>query len=382
MRDAQGHPIAAASVFLQLKNTGESVTTHVDASGRYHFTGLRAGDYLLRADGGAFGQAGVRPVSLAGRETKRIDLTVEMAFSDEPNFIVAGVTDPISHGGHGSDTVRRSAEDLTKATASLGGEHGGDPLAAVRAYQKAAELDPNERNLFEWGAELLIHRAAEQAAEVFAKGHRLFPDSLRLQLGLAAAWYARGSYEQAAQFFFEACDLNPADPRPYMFLGKVQSGEITNLDGYAARLARFAKLDPDNAWANYYYAAALWKRRTSPEDAETPARVQELLRRAVRLDPGLGAAYLLLGIVYSALNDDAKAIAAYRKAIEVSPQMDEPHYRLGQAYGRTGQKDKARQELETYEAMSSKLQQDIDRERREIRQFVFELRGGNPAAPR
>jgi tetratricopeptide (TPR) repeat protein len=370
VRDPQGRPMAAATVYLQIKPAGQTRTARTDVDGTYRFTGLRAGDYLLRAEGGT-----ARPIALGDRETKKADLTVEYAFFDEPSFIVAGVTDPISRGGHGSDTVLRSAEALAKATAELGGaEKPGDALKAVREYQRAAELDPSEPHMFDWGSELLMHRAAEPATEVFAKGHRLFPRSLRLLLGLAAAWYARGAYEQAAQYLFEACDLNPGDPNPYMFLGKVQSIEIVQLQGYEERLARFAKLHPDNAWANYYYAVGLWRQRKSPEDAETPARVRELLERAVRLDPRMGAAYLQLGILYSNRNDDAHAIAAYRKAIEVSPGMDEPHYRLGQAYERTGQREKGRLELETYARMSKNLQQDIERQRNELQQFVFELR--------
>jgi tetratricopeptide (TPR) repeat protein len=218
-----------------------------------------------------------------------------------------------------------------------------------------------------------MHRAAEPATEVFAKGHRLFPHSTRLLLGLAAAWYAGGDYDRAARLFFEACDLNPSDPAPYMFLGKVQSIEFAKTPGYVERLERFAKLHPDNAWANYYYAAGLWSQRKGPEDSGTPARVRDLLDKAVRLDPSVGAAYLLLGIVYADQNDDASAIDAFQKAILVSPWMDEPHYRLGQAYERTGQKDRARQELAAYEQLSRTAQQEAERERKEIQQFVVEM---------
>jgi tetratricopeptide (TPR) repeat protein len=382
VRDSQGHPLAAATVYLQTKSAGKTQTAHTGAAGSYRFTGLQPGDYLLRAEGGA-GAAAARPVTLGDRETKKADLTVAYTFFDEPNFIVAGVTNPVSHGGHGSDIVLRSAETLAKATASLGAESPaekrGDALGAAHEYQLAAEHDPSEPNLFDWGSELLVHRAAEPATEVFAKGRRLFPRSLRLLLGLAAAWYARGEYDQAARRFFEACDMDPGDPLPYMFLGKVQSSEVTQLEGYTERLGRFASLHPDNAWANYYYAAALWKQRKGPEDSETPARVGELLRKAIRLDPGLGAAYLQLGVVYADRNDDTNAIAAFRKAIEVSPATEEAHYRLGQTYARTGQKEKAREELETYERISRKSQQEIERERQAIPQFVFELR--KPAAP-
>src|SRR5215469_754157 len=54
-------------------------------------------------------------------------------------------------------------------------EKMGDPVSAVHEYQRAAELEPSESNLFRWGAELLQHRAFEPASEVFTKGNRLYP---------------------------------------------------------------------------------------------------------------------------------------------------------------------------------------------------------------
>ena len=51
------------------------------------------------------------------------------------------------------------------------------------------------------------------------------------------ALYSRGSYDQAAQRFFEAADLDPSDPAPYLFLGKISSRAITNRAGYAATYA-------------------------------------------------------------------------------------------------------------------------------------------------
>jgi len=382
VRDSQGKPVAGAAVFLTEKSADRNFTTKADTQGRYRFSDLHAGSYTLRAQAAAAGETAADSFTLAETETRKVDLTVQAAFFDEPGFIVAGVTDTMSRGGHGSDTVLRSAESLAKATASLStespaaaAEKQGNALEAVREYQRAAERDSSEANLFNWGAELLKHRAAEPAREVFTKGNRMYPGSLRMLLGLAVSWYARGSYGEAARRFFEACDLDPGNPEPYMFLGKVQSIEITELEGYAQRLGRFADRFPGNAWADYYYAVSLWKQRKGPEDVQTPTRVRELLEKAVRIDPALGAAYLQLGIVYAGQNDYARAIAAYQKAIEVSPRMEEAHYRLGQVYERTGDKEKARTELQAYAEMSKKSAEEADRERAEIRQFVFELRG-------
>jgi tetratricopeptide (TPR) repeat protein len=288
-------------------------------------------------------------------------------YFDEPKFIVSGVTDPAQRGGHGSDPVLRSAEALAKSTAALrtGAAADNNPLEAVREYQRAAEADPSEVNLFNWGAELLLHRADDQAVEVFSKGHRLFPSSTRTLLGFAVALYSRGSYDQAAQRFFEAADLNPTDPTPYLFLGKISSGAIADSAGVAQRLERFARLQPENAWANYYYAATL--ARTSP-------KTRALLEKAVRLDPKLGEAFLLLGIVYADRGNLAKAIAAYRSSIEATPPMPEAHYRLAQAYRKTGDTAKAQQEIELYRQLSQQSEQTLERERAEIQQFVFGLK--------
>jgi len=157
-------------------------------------------------------------------------------FFDEPHFTVAGVTQASNPGGHGSDTVLRTTDALAKATISLSNESSkessgqskpaaspvtegsllgavardpkdpalhhllgdveerlGHPLEAVREYQRAAELDPGETNLFDWGTELLKHGALEPAIEVFTKGNRLFPNSMRMLVALGVAWYARGS---------------------------------------------------------------------------------------------------------------------------------------------------------------------------------------------
>ncbi len=282
----------------------------------------------------------------------------------------------------------------------------GNPLEAVREYQRAAELSPSEPSLFDWGTELLTHRALEPATEVFTKGNRMFPKSVRMLVALGVAWYARGAYDQATQCLVNASDLAPDNPTPYLFLGKMQSVETTPSEGSVERLARFAQLQPDNALANYYFAVSLWKgpakesgkqsadATDSANNAELSARVESLLLKAVHLDSKLSAAYLQLGILYSQRGDFARAISAYREAIEVgaesansvvispgsvSPQSDdtleEAHYRLAQAYTRTGDKVKAQEELELHGQLAKKTKEDTERKRREIQEFVVSLRG-------
>jgi len=254
-------------------------------------------------------------------------------------------------------------------------EKVGDPLEAVREYQRAAQLDASELNLFDWGAELLMHHAPEPAVEVFSNAHRAFPHSVRILLGLGVAWFVQGSYGQAIQYLGEASDMNPDDPNPYLFLGKIQSVEAGEPAAIAERLARFVRLQPKNAFANYYYAVSLWKQRKGPEDIQSAAQVESLLEKAAALDPKLGEAYLQLGILYSERKDFPKAIAAYQQAVAVNPHLEQAHYRLAQAYRLIGQSDKAHNELRLDEQISKEKAAQVERERSEIKQFVYTLRG-------
>jgi tetratricopeptide (TPR) repeat protein len=248
------------------------------------------------------------------------------------------------------------------------------PLDAVREYQRAAELNASEAYLFDWGAELLLHHAAEPAVEVFTKGNRLFPRSSRILAGLGASWYALGSYENAVQGLCEASDLNPGDSNPYLFLGRVQAVESTPSAAITERLQRFARLQPENAMANYYYAISVWKGRKSPVDADNFAQVKPLLEKAIHLDPAFGPAYLQLGILYSERRDLSNSVAAYQNAIQASPDMEEAHYRLAQAYRQEGETSKAQVELQRYEQISKEKAAEIEQQRHEMQQFVYELR--------
>ena len=265
-------------------------------------------------------------------------------------------------------------------------EKVGNPLQAVRQYQRAAELKSSETNLFDWGTELLSHRALEPATEVLSKGNRLYPNSVRMLVALGVTWYARGSYDQAAQCLISASDVNPDDPAPYLFLGRMQSVQTAPLQGAIKRLARFAEMQPNNALANYNYAVALWNQSVVAADSEgekeVMPRIAQLIEKAIQLDPKFAGAYLQLGILDSHLGDFPHATAALQKAIETSlgpnATLAEAHYRLAQIYERTGDKTKAHQELELHTLIATQARNSSDRERQQVQEFVISLKN-NPA---
>jgi tetratricopeptide (TPR) repeat protein len=258
-----------------------------------------------------------------------------------------------------------------------------DPLEAVREYQRAAGLDASEQNYFAWGAELLLHRAVAPALEVFERGVRLHPDSARMLAGMGAALYTSGSVEEAAQRLCAASDLSPSnsaadspsDNAPYLFLGEMQEATSTPLPCIEQKLARFAHNQPENAFANYYYALALWKRDRGAENPDALRQVETLLLKSSTIDPKLDLAYLQLGNLNVARGAFQEAVAAYQKAVGANPACSEAHYRLGLTYKRIGEGAKAQREFEEYKQLDKTETAASERQRRELRQFIFVLKG-------
>jgi tetratricopeptide (TPR) repeat protein len=212
-------------------------------------------------------------------------------------------------------------------------------------------MDPSEQNIFDWGCELLLHQSVEPSIDAFNDGIGHYPDSAKLWIGLGVALYSRGRYDDAISALLRATDLNPSDPRPYLFLGKAYNISKKEAGTVADRLKRFAELEPGNAQAIYYYAVSLWKGKREEDLQVGSGQVEALLKRSASLDPAFPDAHLQLGILYASQHKYAEAIGQYRQAIELDPDMADAHYRLGQAYLRAGQKEQAQQEFELYERL-------------------------------
>ena len=252
-------------------------------------------------------------------------------------------------------------------------EAEGQPVEAVKEYQRAAQMAPSEAYLFAWGAELLLHHADAPAAGVFSVGHQLYPKSIRMLVGLGAAAYGQDLNEEAALWLLAAISLAPSDARPYLFLGKVLEVAKSEPQEWVGVFRRFVAVRPDDAWAHYYYAVALEKQqRGEPDFAERETELQ----KAIGIDPRLGDAYLKLGLLDEEKGELAKAVVSLEKAVEYTPLPDEAHLRLAQVYRRMGETEKARKESELYEKVAEKKKEKMERERRELGQFVVTGKSG------
>jgi tetratricopeptide (TPR) repeat protein len=250
-------------------------------------------------------------------------------------------------------------------------EKDGKFVAAANEYELAAHLDPSEGNLFDWGSELLLHRTLDPAITIFEKAAERYPNSPRLAIGLGIAYYSRGNYDDAVKSLLHAADLSPADSRVYPFLSRAYDSSPSQANEVIARFQRFAEQQPHNGRAQYYYAMSLWKGKRTQDSGLDLAQIDALLKKANALDPALADAHLQLGNLYSDQHKYPDAIPEYQRALEIDSDLADAHYRLGQAYVHISEKDKAQEQLQAYQKLREQHLADLDRQRAEVRQFVY-----------
>jgi tetratricopeptide (TPR) repeat protein len=270
---------------------------------------------------------------------------------------------------------RQDATDLHNLLAEAE-EKAGNFLAAADEYERAAHTEPSEKNIFDWGSELLLHETLEPAVAIFRRGVERYPQSVRMQIGLGIAFYSERQYDDAVKAFARATDLAPSDPRPYLFLGRAYDISTAQADVVVTRLRRFVELQPNNAEAHFYYALALWKGKRTQEQSANPDEVESLLKKATALDPRFADVHLQLGILYAEERKYAEATDQYREALRLQPDLADAHFRLGQALVRRGDKAQAQAEFEVYDRLHKHQVAHTEKERAEIKQFIYNAKEG------
>jgi len=244
-------------------------------------------------------------------------------------------------------------------------------IAAEHEYETAAHMDPSESNLFDWASELLLHRTLDPAVDVFRSAAERYPNSPRLAIGLGMALYSRGNYDDAVKALLHAADLNPSDANCYYFLSRAYDSSPGQADEVIQRFRRFMDLQPQNAKAPYYYAMSIWKGRRAQDASVDFQQIETFLKKSIELDPKFAEPRLQLGNLYSDQKQYELAIPLYERALALNAGLADAHYRLGQAYVHVGRKDEAQQQLAVYQKLRTQHLADLDRQRAEVRQFVY-----------
>lgn len=283
--------------------------------------------------------------------SKQVD--TEVQFSDSTALKPGGVPGSVDAGGYSSQAQG------TQMRAALGEIAGGAALSSPTDEESKA---------FGRGNSLLLQGDYQQATTVLQQATAQYPNSAKLLLGLGVAYYSSGRYGDALAALCKAVDLNPSERAAYFFLAQTYTASPLQTDEVLARFERYAKREPQNAAAQYYYALCLWRSGAAGRSPADAGSVEQALRSAIALDPALADAHFQLGVVLAEQRRDAQALAEFERAIALEPGFAEAHYRAAQIYQRTGQRDKAEAELAAYDQLrkqsasgDEKLQDDVRR---------------------
>ena len=250
------------------------------------------------------------------------------------------------------DLVRRNDTAEYHNLLGQADEALNDPASALKELRLAAQMDPSEKNTFDMANELLlVTNSGGPAVEAFTRGVALFPNSVRMNIGLGIALYVRNSYDAAIEALCHASDLDPFDPRPYVFLGKMYNASKGHADEVAKRMQKFMETNPDNPLAYYYGALCLWKDAHSDKQGVDGARAEALFKKSLALDPRSADTHLQLGILYHDQRREQDAISEFESTIRLKPDDPDAHYHLAQAYLRMGDKERGQEELQIYERL-------------------------------
>ncbi len=167
--------------------------------------------------------------------------------------------------------------DIPEAFNNLGFafERCGNIRNAIRAYEKAINLKPNFASALNNLGYLLASTEQDlhQAVGLCQQAVRLSPNNPSFRDSLGWALYKSNRYQEAAEQYKTAVRLDPSSYKSYFNLGLI---EYTN--------------------GNYQAAA-------------------KNFQNTIRYNANYAKAYVSLGDCYEKLNDDSKALNAYRQAL-------------------------------------------------------------------
>jgi tetratricopeptide (TPR) repeat protein len=259
-------------------------------------------------------------------------------------------------------------------------EARGDNLAAVRSYQAAVALGPNEEQYrLSLAVELIRHKSFDAAKVVLKQAEELHPKSWRVQLALGMVEYFAGTNEEASHILVRAAELAPAPEVALRYLGDIQMDQVSAPDPAAlAQLCRYSDGHPRDGKMQFYCGALLFRKDYVSGDK---TNVDEILRRlhtAAGLLPNDPSPHCQLGRVYRWLEQWQEALGQSETCARMDPNSAEAHYRLAQIYQRLGKQERSKEEMKLYEAASKRVADENARRDETMKTFLYTIQKEAP----
>jgi predicted Zn-dependent protease len=237
-----------------------------------------------------------------------------------------------------------------------------DPARAVDEWQEVIRLDPAQPGAYLELAKLFLdHRTPEPAVVVLEQAAQSFPQDTEVVRLLGIAHYGTGNTQKALDAFLRTIDLAPDEESGYSSLetllpevGRRRGEVVQRLQGYCER------------------------RPASPLGWHLLALVEggreDLLRRAVEVDPNFWPAWFELHKPLLAADKLDEAARALEKTVALHPDHAAAHYGLAQVYARLGDREKALAARRRHHDLVTKEREAAEARRRQAPMLPYRLR--------
>lgn len=187
----------------------------------------------------------------------------------------------------------------------------GDNQATIDAFNAALTIEPKHHEILHYLGMIYADDSSwNKAVEVYNRSLELQPDNIEVLYSLGVVYFKLNQWEDALAPLQKVIGLSPEHARGYEVLGKVY-----------VKLREYTK-------------------------------AVEVLKKAIALKPNSAGNYNELGNAFLNLKTYDDAINNFKKAIEFGPpDFAEPHFGLGTAYLRSGNRQKSREEMQIYQTM-------------------------------
>jgi tetratricopeptide (TPR) repeat protein len=289
--------------------------------------------------------------------------------------------------GHLDDSLQsaqncRALGDTAEVEDLLGDiqEARGDNLGAVRSYQAAVSLAPQEEKYrLSLAVEFIRHNSFDPARVVLKQAQELWPGSWRVQLAAGMVEYFTGSYDEASQILMRAAKLAPEPETALRYLGDIQMDQasppapdvISVLCGYSDQHSRSGRFQ-------YYCGALLFRRDYASDDKTHASEILSKLQLSVSLAGNDPAPHCQLGKVFRWLNKWQEARAESETCVHMDPNSAEGHYRLAQIYQHLGESERSQEEMTLYKSASQQMADENARRDETIKTFVYKIQNETP----
>ena len=215
-------------------------------------------------------------------------------------------------------------------------EDSGDTPQAVSTLRQALLLDPRNISLYlDFANICFAHESFQVGVDVLNEGLSLQKDADQLYVARGVLYVQMAQYDKAEADFEKAYELNPNQSlsTAAQGLAAVQANDLDHaLSSIQAKLAR----KPNDPLLLYLLADVLSQKGADPGTPEFQLAMKSA-KKAVALQPTLGAARGVLAKLYMQTKQYREAIEQCRKALTVDPKDQTAVYRLIQALRKTGQ---------------------------------------------